>query len=303
MQPTKRQVYVDGILTKVSIAYMNRNYIHRELSPRIPVTEESGKYFRFLKGDFFRNEAAIRAAGDDAKISGFTISTDGYSCNEYALATKLPERILNTADNQLSLRAAKAEFVTDRIALRQEVDLANLVFSASWGLNTAPTIKWDSPTGTPIEDIIAGSDFIAENTSYEANTLVLGRAAWSGLRRNPDILDLLAGAERKIATPQLLAQALDLERVLVGRGAHNTAQEGQAPVFSYIWGKDALLCYVAPSPGQLTPSALYTFVARQERVRRWRDEGKETEIIEASVISDSKIVCPDVGRYWPGVVT
>ena len=56
-----------------------------------------------------------------------------------------------------------------------------------------------------------------------------------------------------------LAALFELEQVLVMDAIHNTAKEGATASHSFIGGKHALLCYAAPSPGLMTPSAGYTF--------------------------------------------
>lgn len=303
MNPTKTQIHVDQVLTRVAVAYKNPEYIFMDIAPEIPVAFESGKYYEFTKGDWFRNEAALRAAGEAARQSGFKVSTSSYSADEYALATKLADRDVANADNVLALRTAKAEFVADRVGLAREIELSGAIMTTSvWGTDKSLSATWDSSSSTPIEDILEGIDTIAQSAAKEANTAVMGRQVWTELRRHPDVLDLLSTTERQIATPQLLAQALDLSNIHIGKAIYNTAKEGQTPSYSYVWGKKFLLCYITPTPGLMTPTALYTFVARPMRVRRWRDEEEEAEYIEASIILDFKVVSSDVGWYVDSAV-
>ena len=78
----------------------------------------------------------------------------------------------------------------------------------------------------------------------------------------------------------------------------NTAAEGQTAAHSFIGGKSALLCNVAPNPGLLTPSAAYTFSwtgylgAGNEgnRIKRYRWEIIASDIVEIEMAFDTKLV-------------
>jgi len=298
MQPTKSQVHVDKILTNIAVAYRNKKYIYRELSPFIPVKYESDKYYKFPKARWFTNEAALRAPGTKARLSGFPVSTDSYNCDEFALATKIADRVLANTDSPLTLRSAKAAYVADKVEMARDIELATLVnVTSQWGTDKTLTTTWDSDASTPIEDIIDAQDTVGTATGEELNTGVLGRLVWSKLRRHPDILDILSSVERSIATPQLLAQAFDIDRILIGRSIKNTANPAQTASMSQIWGKHAFFAYVAPSPGIMSPSALYTFMSRDARVRTWYDEPEEATYIESGNVLDFKIVAPDVGYF------
>ena len=303
-QPVKQSVYIDKALTNISIAYKNANYIWNEVFPVVRVDKESGKYWVFTQGDWFRDEAVIRAPGDEAPKSGFTLSTSSYNCVEYALATDIPDRTLDNADAALRLRVSKTEFVTDKTQLRMERQLASEIFTTGvWGTDTTPTNLWDTSTGTPIEDVMTAIDTIALATGVEPNTLILGREVWKALKTHADIKDVIKYTQKAIPTPDLLAQIWDLDRVLIGRAIYNSADEGATPSYAAIWGKHALVCHVAPNPGLMTPSAGYTFVARPFRVRRWRDDAKEAEIIEASIIADFVITGSGLGYFFSNVVS
>jgi len=303
MNPTKTQIHVDQVLTRIAVAYSNDEHLYSLIAPEIPVAFESGKYYIFTKGDWFRNEAALRAAGTRAVIGGFRVTTGTYSADEYAIATKLADRDAANADNILALRASKTKWTANEVSLAREVEMAGTIMTGSlWGTDKTLSATWDNATSTPIEDILEGQDTIAQSTGKEPNTGIMGRQVWTELRRHPDILDTLSATERQIATPALLAQAMDLKRILIGRAIYNTANEGQTDSFSYVWGKKFLLCYVTPTPDIMEPTALYTFMARPMRTRRWRDDPEEAEYIESSVILDFKVVGADLGWYVDSAV-
>jgi hypothetical protein len=210
------------------------------------------------------------------------------------------------ADAALDLRASKAAFVTDKVQLRMERQLATEIFTTSvWGTDNTSATDWDTfSTDTPLLDIQTAVDTIRTATGQQANTLILGAKTWSkGLKWNPDLTDLIKYTQRGIATTDLLASALNFKKVLVGESIYNTALEGVTPAYSDIWGKHALVMYLPDSPGLMTPSAMYTFISRPFRVRRWMDEVEESEYVEASVIADFVKVGAGLGYFFSGIVS
>lgn len=299
-QPALSAVHVDAALSRISIAYKNPAYIWSQAAPTVKVDKESDKYYLFTQGDWFRDEATIRAEGTPAAVSGFTLSTHSYSTVEYALATKLADRILANADAALDLRAAKAAFATDKVQLRMERELAGKVFTTGvWGTDNTTATDWDDPASTPLTDVQTAIDTIRTATGQRANTLILGAQTWSkGLKFHADVTDVIKYTQKGIPTPSLLAQIWDLQTVLVGDAIYNTAPEGVTPSYSDIWPDNALVCYLPSAPGLMTPSAMYTFISRPFRVRTWRNEVEEAEYVEASCVADFVVTGSGLGYFF-----
>ena len=78
-----------------------------------------------------------------------------------------------------------------------------------------------------------------------------------------------------VITADLLARVFQLEKVLIGEAGKNTAVDGQTDSLSYVWGKHAVIAYVAPKMGIKTLTAGLTFVYGTRTVKRWRDEDRE----------------------------
>lgn len=305
-QPTKSDVHIDRPLTNVSIAYKNDLYIWDRVFPVIKVNKESDKYYIFTQGDWFRDEARVRAPGDPVALSGYTLSTSTYSCEEYAVGTKLPDRVVKNADQPpLNLRIEKAQWVTDRIYLKMERQLASEIFTTSvWGTDNTSATDWDNASSTPTTDVQTAIDTVALATGKIPNTLVLGYETWAkGLKFNADIVDIIKYTQKGVATPQLLAQIWDLDQVLIGRAIYNSAKEGQTASYSAVWGDNALVCYVAPKPGRMIASAGYTFMAQAPKIWRWRDASTKSDIIEGSVIADFVVTGSGLGYFFSNLIS
>ena len=127
-------------------------------------------------------------------------------------------------------------------------------------------------------------------------------------------------ADASRITPQLLASAFDVDRVIVSKAVFNTTAEqsvgGAGAVtpatYSFIASKDALLCYSAPAPGIMVPSAGYIFawtgltglnnmgVRVAQIPMPWL--GLETVRTEGEMAFDMQPIGTDLGFHFSGIV-
>ena len=199
--------------------------------------------------------------------------------------------------------------------------MANGVWNTDITGSAAPsgsqTYYWnDDVNGDPFTDIATGQTTILQNTGFEPNTLVLSYAAYQALRKHPLVIDRIKYTTRADAakiTPDLLAGAFDVDRVLVSKAVYNTSPEGTASAaYSFINGKDALLCYVTPEPAIMVPTAGYTFgwsgltglntlgVRVAQIPLPWK--GLETVRTEGEMAFDMKAVSTDLGYHFSSIV-
>lgn len=328
-QPVGRAVHVDQPLTTISIAYLQdaRNFVASRVFPMIPVQKQSDLYFTYDRGFFNRNQARVRAPATEAAVVGFELSTDSYYAKVVAGKKQLPWQILANADSPVQMERATAELLLHQMLIEKEVDWAANYFAGSiWSTNytgvasspgTNDLIHWSDGSSTPVEDIRAGITDMLEATGYAPNTLVLGARTLDALVDHPDIVDRVkysggVGNQNPArTTEQTLAMLFGLQNVLVMRGVQNTAAESDANVHAFIGGRHALLCYAAPTPSLMAPSAGYTFTwsgytgATNEfgvsMVRRDVEIIKATEI-EAEMAYDHKLVAADLGVFFSGIV-
>ena len=133
---------------------------------------------------------------------------------------------------------------------------------------------------------------------------------FDALSRNVAILERIKYSERGIITEELLRAVFNVDRLVVTWAIQNTGNQGGADAFDFMNGKNALLCYSAPSPGLQTPTAGYIFswagflgsAATGTRVKRFRMEAIESDRIEGEMAFDMKVVAPDLGVFWSGAV-
>ena len=316
-QPTSSDVHVDAILTNISIAYLQNaaNMIANRVFPSVPVEKQSDKYFTYTKGDWFRDEAQLRAPATESAGSGYSLSTATYSANVYAFHKDVDDQVRANADTPISPDRDATTFVTQRMLLRQEIDWNSSYFTTGvWDTDVVGGTnftKWSNYTSSdPITDIETGKSTILSTTGFMPNTLVLGYDAFRQLKHHPEIVDRVKYTSSEVPGEATWARLFGVDRVLVAQAIKNAGAEGAADSFSLLHGKNAALYYVAPTPGILTPSAGYQFAWRGVSdgmganigISRFRLPELRADRIEAQMAWDYKVVSTDLGYFFSACV-
>jgi len=327
MNPVPGDVHVNTPLTNISIAYLQdaSNFVAARVFPNIPVTKQSDRYYTYDRGEFNRDEAEERAPGTESAGGSYTLdNTPTYFAHVYAFHKDIPDQVRANADAVLSPDREATEYVTHKALIKREKLWATNYFATSvWttditGVASGPTgpqvLQWNDADSTPIEDIRTGKRAVLESTGFEPNTLVLGKAVYDTLVDHPDIVDRIkygqTAGQPAMAGVEALMKLFEIERIFVMKAIENTAAKGAANVHSFIGGKKALLCYSAPRPGIMTPTAGYTFSwtgflgagSEGNRIKRFRIERIESDRVEIQMAFDLKKVAADLGYFFTTIV-
>lgn len=327
MNPTAGDVHVNTPLTNISIAFLQSadKFVATQVFPNIPVTKQSDRYYTYDRGEFNRDEMLERAPGTESAGGSYDIdNTPTYFCKVHAFHKDVPDQIRGNADAVLNLDNEATEYVTHKALIKREKLWVGKYFTDSiWsvdidGVDAAPgageVLRWNLDTGDPIKNIRTGKTNRLQDTGFEPNTLVMGKQVWDAIIDHPDIVDRIKYGQTPgnpaIANIEALMKLFELERIFVMKAIENTAAEGATAAHAFIGGKHALLCYVAPSPGIMTPSAGYTFSwtgwmgagAEGNRIKRFRIEKIESDRVEIQMSFDQKLVAADCGYFFNGIV-
>ena len=269
--PTASDVHRDADLSNIAIGYKNpdKNYIADLIFPIIETDKMSDYYYIWTKDFFFRNQVNLRAPGGAYPAGGLAVSDTQFVTKNWSLSYLMPREVQANADAALDLERVGAEWLADQFMLNREILASQTLFiTGVWGTTTslAGTDQWsDFANSDPITNFQTALETVEGNTGMTPNTAVFGVQAWNKVKRHPDLLDIYKYTTRGILTEEQVAQALGVEKVLIGRAMQNTAAEDVAFAGAYIWGKSCLICYVPPSPGIFVPMSGATFV--------WRNQG------------------------------
>lgn len=309
--PSTLDVHVDQALSNISIAYRNENYIADQVFPIVPVKKQSDLYFVFEKSGWFRDEAGPRGVGARAPRVDYFIKRGGpYAAVEYAAAKGVPDEVVDNADNPLAPQREATDFVTEKLLLRLEVDVAGKVFTAAnWTNSGAPNSganSWGNDTSDPINDVVGPGNVretLRQAIGRYPNTLVLGAKVFAALKRHPDLLDRVRYTSPTYGIDTgFLQKVFEVEKILIGTAIYDTAKEGAASTLTDVWGNSAWFGYVPPNPGLMTPAAGYVFAWRQRQVNRYRELEEHQDMIECLMSWATQITSPDSGFLLTSVV-
>ena len=326
--PTRGDVHVNAPLTNISIAHIQNtnHFIADQMFPNIPVTKQSDRYYVYDRADFNRDEMKARAPGTQSAGSGYDLdNTPTYYAPVYAFHKDVHDQIRANSDSVLSPDRDATIFATQKALIKRERTFVAKYFSTGiWanektGVNSdvnasSEFLLWNDPNSDPISDIRLAMDSVLENTGFEPNTFSLGKKVITALIDHPDIIDRVKYGQTPGAPAMVnansLAQLFGLDKILVSKAVYNSAAKGATENSQFIAGADALLAYVAPSPGLMVPSAGYTFSwngwmgasGMGHRIKRFRMEDLESDRIEIQMAYDQKVVGADLGFFFGNAV-
>ena len=297
----------------MSVAYQQEaeNFIASRVFPTIPVAKQSDIYFTYTQGDFFRDQAKVRADGTESAGSGYGLSTASYSSQVWALHKDIGDQVRANSDSPLDPDMDATRFLTQQMLIRQERDWAGNYFTTGvWDTDSTPSTLWSASGSDPIADIEAGKNAILSNTGYLPNTLVLSYNTYSILKNHADFVDRYKYTSADSISAELLARIVEVDRIFVMKGVYNGAAEGATASYSQIGDKDALLCYVAPQPGLMTVSAGYNMtwsgvgggLGTSSAVSRFRMDHLRADRIEIQSAWDFKVVASPLGYFFSNAV-
>lgn len=318
-QPNQSAVHVDAVLTNISIAYMNdsKDYIATQLFPIVPVDKQSDKYFIFDKASFFRDQARKRGDAQESAGSGYSLSSDTYFCEVWALHKDVGDQVRANTDSPLSADRNATTFVTEALMLRREKEVVDTAFvSTAWAtsVSTPTSAYWDNYTNSdPLLDIDDAKLVVRKTTGKDANTFVAGVEVFNALKNHPDVRDMVKYTSSRVVTEELLASLIGVQRVLVPKAILDSQTiEGKTSSLDFAFNaKKALLCHVPAAAGVEIPAAGYIFAWRGLdgsfgnmglRMKKFRMEHLEADRIEGELAIDVKITGSDLGYFWDSAV-
>jgi hypothetical protein len=312
--PQVSEVHVDAALTNLSVGYRNSAFISDLLAPVVAVRKQFDRYFvHDSQREAFRATDDRRAPGSEANEVDFALSTDNYSCDDHALTSVIPDEERDNADPAIQPSIDRTEFLREKIDLNKEIELAAMATSTSvitQSETLAGNDQWsDFANSDPVQAIEERKATIIEAVQVMPNTLVLPYDVYAQVRIHPRVVDRAKYVTLAAIGPDLLAQIFDVERVLVPRALRNTAAPGQTASMSFVWGKDALLCFVPARPAMKQVALAYSFQWNGapgslggHSVELWRDDRRKADVVRVQRYYDQKVIAAGAAYLWKAAV-
>lgn len=252
------------------------------LAPKVPVAKHG--FFQFKKAK--NNEEYLSETDDDVRTIGADFKRVQYR-GETVTEKTLNKGLAIVLDRDAMVgpeeENAAAERLTRRL-LRNEVRRAYGLLAAIVG---SPTAKTWGATATPDDDVDAALDAARIASGLMPNRVVFGRAAWLARRKSYRAQDK-AGAFAASTTPEELAAALSVERIVVPTEVYQSSKTAKTDIV----GLAVIGFYGQDNPGKEDASTLKRFVTGVEGggdIRVYRRE-LGPKLIEVTVEHYSNIV-------------
>ena len=296
-------------LSKIAVQYSNAGFVAEKLAPTFLVTKESDK-FRKYKRDGYFSGAPKRADGAPAEEASLAYDEDTYSTFERAQKDMVTDRAMNNADNVFNLKADVTQFLTEKIKLGVEIDVADMLTGATGGISSAnpdfvvtPSNLWDDYTNSdPESDISTGKEAITARTGRMPNVILIPPHVERYLAHHPQVKELRKYVDLSMLTKGGLPKTLWDMEVVIAPAIYNSAVQGLAPVMTYVWGKNCVIAYVNPAD-TITLARNFGLSSRNMQVTTWRDEEREGDWIRLVHNYVPRVICNDCGYLLASVIT
>lgn len=315
-----RPFQIDPALTAIAIGYSNPDVtlIADEVLPRVDVMSEKFKWTRYpLEEGFTVPQTRVGRKGAVARVS-FSGTEVPDEIEDYGLEDQIPYSDIQEAERQRAMnrslfdpRNRSVEMLTNLLKLDREVRVANTVFAlGTYAANRRVTLSGASQlsayaTSDPLGVFSAALD---GTLVHRPNTVVIGQAVWSVVRRHPKLVNAVKGnlTNEGMITREQLAELLEVKRVLVGEGFVNVARKGQEASLARVWGKHVAFLYLDRAAAQ-TQGVTFGMTAQlgSRLAGAWEDkniglQGGETVRVGERV--KELIVAQDVGYFLQNAV-
>jgi hypothetical protein len=316
-QPNVRELIVAGPLANASIAYRNTSYIGDRVFPTIDNVAPAAKVARYLKGAWFRDEAALRGPGSRAGRGGYPVDFITIAPKEYAFAKEVTDEDRDAIKFQgappLQPDQDALEFCADKIDLKKERLIASMIIAGTWSGVAGEDAEglWAGDSGnTFITDVETRIETIRSSTGLRPNVLMLSANTLVAVKQLTTVLDRIKYVERGIVSAPLLAALFDLDEVLIGGAVYSSAVENAAGsdfTAVNVWEKtatkgSAFLFYRPSRAGLKTPSAGYQcrspLNGQARRVTTWREAAEHQDVYEVAESTDIVQTGADLGFLW-----
>lgn len=289
--PQINQAHVNELLSNISVKYRNKSYIADEVFPVVPVKKTSDLY-RVYDRDF-RLPETNRAHNGEAREHSFKVSTSSYVLERHALKDYVSDEMAENYDIS-DLRTDTVEELTDKIMLRREKGIADVInTAANWSNNVSLTAaqQWSANTTTsnPITLMDTAGTSLLNASGDEANYAVIPRQVLLAAKNHNSIIDRVKYTSAEI-TPNMQAALYDIDQLLVPKAILDTAAEGATESIGALFSDYVFVGYKPDRASPLKPSAGYTFMRAAPKIKRYREEKRDSEAIEVDIRYSQKVV-------------
>ena len=266
---------VDKLLTKASNMIVPTGFVAEQVLPAIYSTQKTGKLGTYGNGHLRLESTIAGGRGEFRRVDAITRSTSTYSIDVHGLeAVVSPDDYLG-AEEPFDAEEDEVIGLTTLLQLKKEYSLASALTSSSIMTNysTLSGVEQysDYANSDPLDDANTAANTIRDAIGAPPNIAIMDWKVYKKLRFHPQLLAQLGYTQARPGglTGIELANALDVERVLIANAVYNSAKEGATDVITPVWGKHLVYAYCPASAGKRQKTLGYRMqLADQKRSQR-----------------------------------
>ena len=300
MMPSVNQVHIDAPLSDVSIKFRNSKFVAESLYPQKMVSKISDKYWVYGKENFDL-ASDLRAPGTRGVEIDWSVATDSYLLAEHSQTHSIPDQVRDNADEPLQMNIDSTEFLTEKIQMRLEYDVAAIATAtASYDstlrvdLSAAGQTQWSDGSSDPVADVESWKAAVLEACGLEPNVMLLGHKVKMALKVHPKIIERVkfgGMGQGALVTDAILAELFEMDEILDGKALYNTAVEGETRTLNFIWGNNVILAVKPASMGVKVLSSGCIFRMKGYRLTEtWRQQPESSDYIRVRDMYQPKCI-------------
>lgn len=297
---------------------LQSGFVAAQVLPVVETQKQSGPFGKIPVEQLLKERDTARASGSGYSRSNFTFTTDSYACDEHGAEEPVDDREAEMYAEYFDAEQIAAARARRAVMINAEKRVAAAVFNATtWtSYTTAVTNEWDDATNaTPLVDVEAAVQAVWGQCGIWPNAMIINRKVFRNLRNVDEIIDRvkyqgMMDVRAGSVTVQALAQAFDLDYLIVAGGTRDSAAEGQDTVFAPVWSNEyAMVCRVATSRDIREPciGRMFHWAADGSEIggtlESYRDETVRSDIIRCRHDVDEKILYVEAGHLLSNITT
>lgn len=288
------------LLTKISLAYRNEEYIAEKILPIVPVVKDTAQIATYGM-DNLRIEESLRAQGSGANEVNHSLTLGAhYILKDHALKEFVTKEEYDNADAPVNPEMDATENLTDRIQVIKEKELADAMANTSiitQNVTLSGTDQWSDFTNSdPFDDIKTAMEAVRTGSGMMPNSMIMSYAVMMTLIVHPDLIARLPGIITVTSEAVVTALKLafpNIKNVFIGSAQYNSGVEGGTDALADIWGKHFWVGYISDKPRLKSRSFGFTYQApgQNRQVKKLDyDHDKEGRFIRINDKYDQKLV-------------
>lgn len=242
-------------LTRLAVEYQNKELIASLVLPPIPNDKKNGRYKSYSTYDIYGIEGGLLGPNSVADEVDHEVTETAFALDDYGYKGWVSQEAIDNADAPIDPRAKIVRTVTNKVLLRRERRVAQAVlntsnYAAANQLDVAGAWVASAPTFNIWGQLLTGLDACAASP----NVFVVDLKTFRAMQANTTILAAIKGTlapqfveqavgPAKTGTATIpdsvfcpaLAQALGVDRVVIGTAWYASSKKGQALTKARIW--------------------------------------------------------------------